>query len=68
MLLAAQSHDVVILERDAELWTQGAGILLQHLGQEVLCRIGLLPQLVATSSRVTKVEGITSCCPRNIAT
>ncbi len=59
LLLADAGHDVTVLEREVEPGPVGAGIWLQHLGQQVLDRLGLLDDLRAVSRPVSRVEGRT---------
>ncbi|RLV50674.1 FAD-dependent monooxygenase [Nocardioides mangrovicus] len=59
LLLADAGHEVEVLEREPDPGPVGAGIWLQHLGQEVLDRLGLLDGLRAVSRPVDRVEGVT---------
>ncbi|MCW2758918.1 MAG: Oxidoreductase [Nocardioidaceae bacterium] len=59
LLLASDGHDVTVLEREADPGPVGAGIWLQHLGQQVLDRLGLLDDLRAVSREVSRVHGLT---------
>lgn len=59
LLLATQGHRVRLLERASDPGAVGAGILLQHLGQEVLDRLGLGEALRAGSRPVRRVDAIT---------
>ncbi len=56
LMLHRDGHDVRLIERVAEPGPVGAGILLQHLGQEVLHRMGLGDTLRAQSPEVTRVD------------
>lgn len=59
LLLARQGHRVRLLERADEPDDVGAGILLQHLGQEVLDLLGLGDALRALSRPVARVDAVT---------
>jgi len=56
LMLHRDGHEVRLVERVPEPGPVGAGILLQHLGQEVLHRIGLGATLRAQSPDVTRVD------------
>lgn len=58
-LLARQGHRVTLLEQAQEPSATGAGIMLQHLGLQVLDRLGLLEQLRAVSRPVHRVDART---------
>lgn len=58
-LLAAQGHRVTVLERAEEPSAIGAGIMLQHLGLQVLDRIGVLDELQDRSRPVRRVDART---------
>ena len=49
----------MVLEREPEPGAVGAGILLQHLGQDVMRELGLFDQLAAASGPVSRVEVVT---------
>lgn len=49
ILLSGSGHEVTVFEREPDPGPLGAGIWLQHLGQQVLDRVGLLDQLRAVS-------------------
>ena len=53
-LLADRGVDVVVLEREDDPRPVGAGIWLQHMGQQVLDRLGLLGALRAQSREVSR--------------
>ncbi len=55
-LLADRGVDVVVLEREDDPRPVGAGIWLQHMGQQVLDRLGLLGALRAQSREVSRVD------------
>ena len=55
-LLADRGVDVVVLEREDDPRPVGAGIWLQHMGQQVLDRLGLLGALRAASREVSRVD------------
>lgn len=57
ILLRRQGHQVDVF--DAPGRPTGAGLLLQHLGQQVLSRLGVLDELAAVSARVTGVDART---------
>lgn len=59
VLLSGAGHDVTLYEREADPGPVGAGIWLQHLGQQVLDRLGLLDELRAVSRPVSRIEGRT---------
>ena len=59
-LLAGRGHDVVVLEQEEDPQPVGAGIWLQHMGQQVLDRLGLLAPLRAQSREVSRVDIRTS--------
>lgn len=59
-LLADRGVDVVVLEQEDDPRPVGAGIWLQHMGQQVLDRLGLLGALRAQSREVSRVEIRTS--------
>ena len=59
LLLAEAGHDVTVLEREVQPGPVGAGIWLQHLGQQVLDRLGVLDDLRAVSRPVSRIEGRT---------
>ena len=56
LMLHRDGHDVHLVERMPDPGPVGAGILLQHLGQEVLHRIGVGDVLRAQSPDVTRVD------------
>ena len=58
-LLADAGHEVTVLEREAEPGAVGAGIWLQHLGQQVLDELGVLDDLRRASRTVSRVHGLT---------
>ncbi len=55
-LLADRGVDVVVLEQEDDPRPVGAGIWLQHMGQQVLDRLGLLGALRAQSREVSRVD------------
>ena len=55
-LLADRGVDVVVLEQEDDPRPVGAGIWLQHLGQQVLDRLGLLRPLQEQSHEVSRVR------------
>ena len=55
-LLADRGVDVVVLEQEDDPRPVGAGIWLQHMGQQVLDRLGLLGALRAQSRVVSRVD------------
>ena len=55
-LLADRGLDVVVLEQEDDPRPVGAGIWLQHMGQQVLDRLGLLGALRAQSREVSRVD------------
>ena len=59
-LLADRGVDVVVLEQEDDPRPVGAGIWLQHMGQQVLDRLGLLGALRAQSREVSRVDIRTS--------
>lgn len=59
-LLADRGHDVRVLEQEDDPRPVGAGIWLQHMGQQVLDRLGLLEPLRAQSREVSRVDIRTS--------
>ena len=59
-LLADRGLDVVVLEQEDDPRPVGAGIWLQHMGQQVLDRLGLLGALRAQSREVSRVDIRTS--------
>ena len=59
-LLADRGLDVTVLEQEDDPRPVGAGIWLQHLGQQVLDRLGLLDDLRAASRTVARVDIRTS--------
>ncbi len=59
-LLADRGVDVVVLEQEDDPRPVGAGIWLQHMGQQVLDRLGLLGALRASSREVSRVDIRTS--------
>ena len=59
-LLADRGHDVRVLEQEDDPRPVGAGIWLQHMGQQVLARLDLLEPLRAQSREVTRVDIRTS--------
>ena len=59
-LLADRGVDVTVLEQDEDPRPVGAGIWLQHMGQQVLDRLGLLEPLRAQSHEVARVDIRTS--------
>ncbi len=59
-LLADRGVDVVVLEQEDDPRPVGAGIWLQHMGQQVLDRLGLLGALRAQSRVVSRVDIRTS--------
>jgi 2-polyprenyl-6-methoxyphenol hydroxylase-like FAD-dependent oxidoreductase len=59
-LLADRGIDVVVLEQEDDPRPVGAGIWLQHMGQQVLDRLGLLGALRAQSRVVSRVDIRTS--------
>ena len=59
-LLADRGFDVVVLEQEDDPPPVGAGIWLQHMGQQVLDRLGLLGALRAQSREVSRVDIRTS--------
>ncbi|QIG41788.1 FAD-dependent monooxygenase [Nocardioides anomalus] len=59
-LLADRGHDVVVLEQAEDPRPVGAGIWLQHMGQQVLERLGLLQPLRTRSREVSRVDIRTS--------
>ncbi len=59
-LLADRGFDVVVLEQEDDPRPVGAGIWLQHMGQQVLDRLGLLGALRAQSREVSRVDIRTS--------
>ena len=58
ILLKKQGHDVRLFERAPVLQPIGAGVMLQPLGQCVLDRIGLLPQVIARSEPIHELHAI----------
>lgn len=58
VLLADAGHEVTVLEREAEPGAVGAGIWLQHLGQQVLDELGVLDDLRAVCREVSRVHGL----------
>lgn len=58
-LLAEQGHRVTLLEQAERPSAVGAGIMLQHLGLEVLDRLGLLTALREVSRPVRRVDALT---------
>lgn len=56
LMLHRDGHDVRFIERVAQPGAVGAGILLQHLGQEVLHRLGIGETLRTRSPEVTRVD------------
>lgn len=60
VLLADQGHRVTVLEQAEHPSSIGAGILLQHLGREVLRHLGLHDDLVAVSRPVRHVQVTTT--------
>ncbi|UZN03788.1 FAD-dependent oxidoreductase [Cellulomonas sp. S1-8] len=58
-LLARTGRDVTVLERATDLGPVGAGLLLQHLGQEVCHELGIGEALGAASSPIRRVDGRT---------
>jgi 2-polyprenyl-6-methoxyphenol hydroxylase-like FAD-dependent oxidoreductase len=59
-LLADRGVEVVVLEQEDDPRPVGAGIWLQHMGQQVLDRLGLLGALRAQSREVSRVDIRTS--------
>ena len=59
-LLKRSGHDVSIIERYSKPHAVGAGLLLQPPGQNVLQKLGLLAELKAQSSVITRLESLTS--------
>jgi FAD-dependent urate hydroxylase len=59
-LLADRGVEVVVLEQEDDPRPVGAGIWLQHMGQQVLDRLGLLGALRAQSRVVSRVDIRTS--------
>ncbi len=59
-LLADRGVDVVVIEQEDDPRPVGAGIWLQHMGQQVLDRLGLLGALRAQSREVSRVDIRTS--------
>jgi 2-polyprenyl-6-methoxyphenol hydroxylase-like FAD-dependent oxidoreductase len=55
-LLADRGVDVVVLEQEEDPRPVGAGIWLQHMGQQVLDRLGLLGALREQSRVVSRVD------------
>ncbi len=55
-LLADRGVDVVVLEQEEDPQPVGAGIWLQHMGHQVLDRLGLLAPLRAKSREVSRVD------------
>jgi 2-polyprenyl-6-methoxyphenol hydroxylase-like FAD-dependent oxidoreductase len=64
-LLADRGLDVVVLEQEDDPRPVGAGIWLQHMGQQVLDRIGLLAPLREVSREVSRV-GIRTASGRRL--
>ncbi|GIG39290.1 FAD-dependent oxidoreductase [Cellulomonas phragmiteti] len=58
-LLARTGREVTVLERATDLGPVGAGLLLQHLGQEVCHELGIGQALGASSAPVRRVDGRT---------
>ncbi len=58
ILLKRQGHDVDLFERAPVLQPIGAGVMLQPLGQCVLDRIGLLPQVIAKSEPIHELHAM----------
>lgn len=59
-LLARAGHEVVMLERAAELRPVGAGLLIQPTGMAVLQRLGVLEQALALGHRIDRLSGRTA--------
>ena len=59
-LLADRGHDVTVIEQEDDPRPVGAGIWLQHMGQQVLDRLGLLDDLRTASRTVARVDIRTS--------
>jgi 2-polyprenyl-6-methoxyphenol hydroxylase-like FAD-dependent oxidoreductase len=59
-LLADRGLDVTVIEQEDDPRPVGAGIWLQHMGQQVLDRLGLLDDLRAASRTVARVDIRTS--------
>ncbi|WP_394849854.1 FAD-dependent monooxygenase [Pendulispora brunnea] len=55
LFLSRAGHRVTIYERVPEPGPVGAGIVLQPIGQAVLGRLGLLPQVAARGARVERL-------------
>ncbi len=58
-LLARQGHRVTLLEQAAEPGDVGAGIMLQHLGLQVLDHLDVLEPLRSASRPVRRVDAVT---------
>lgn len=58
-LLARTGREVTVLERATDLGPVGAGLLLQHLGQEVCHELGIGRALGAASAPIRRVDGRT---------
>ncbi len=55
-LLADGGHDVTVVEQEADPRPVGAGIWLQHMGQQVLDRLGVLGELEELSRPVSRID------------
>jgi 2-polyprenyl-6-methoxyphenol hydroxylase-like FAD-dependent oxidoreductase len=55
LFLARQGHAVTVIERVPDPGPVGAGITLQPTGQAVLARLGLLPAILASGTRVERL-------------
>lgn len=58
-LLARSGHDVVLMERAAELKPVGAGLLIQPTGMWVLQQLGVLTHALKLGHRIDKLDGRT---------
>jgi len=56
--MARAGHHVDIFERASPLKPIGAGLLLQPTGQHVLAKLGVIDQIIATSSPVLHLRGV----------
>ena len=55
--IAKSGHEVTLIERMAELSSQGSGILFQPIGLKALDIMGIRQEIEALGHKIEKIEG-----------